>query len=83
MSSVILSTAVCDHLPSRSRRCSVTSRLPPSPPSSSALLESLSLFAQLLAPLAPHISEELWTALGNEAAGTQMPWPGVSFQVPA
>jgi leucyl-tRNA synthetase len=48
-----------------------------------ALLEALSLFVQLLAPLAPHISEELRTALGNEAAGTQMPWPGVSFQVPA
>ena len=48
-----------------------------------ALLEALSLLVQLLAPLAPHISEELWIALGNDAAGAQTPWPGVSFQVPA
>jgi leucyl-tRNA synthetase len=48
-----------------------------------ALLEALSLLCQLLAPLAPHIAEELWIALSNDAAPTQMPWPGVSFQVPA
>lgn len=48
-----------------------------------ALLDALSLLAQLLAPLAPHIGEELWIALGNHAASAQTPWPGVSFQVPA
>jgi leucyl-tRNA synthetase len=48
-----------------------------------ALLEALSLLCQLLAPLAPHIAEELWLTLGNEAPSGQTPWPGVSFQVPA
>jgi leucyl-tRNA synthetase len=48
-----------------------------------ALLGALGVLAQLLGPLAPHIAEELWVALGNDDAGTRMPWPGVSFQVPA
>ncbi len=47
-----------------------------------ALLSALSVLAQLLAPLAPHIAEELWVALGNDG-DTQMPWPGVSSAVPA
>jgi leucyl-tRNA synthetase len=50
---------------------------------SQAQLDALALLAQLLAPLAPHIAEELWIAFGREEPGTQMPWPGVSFQVPA
>jgi leucyl-tRNA synthetase len=37
----------------------------------------------MLAPLAPHIAEELWLAFGNEESGSQTPWPGVSFQVTA
>jgi leucyl-tRNA synthetase len=47
-----------------------------------ALLDALAVFMQLLAPLAPHIAEELWIALGNDGA-TQTPWPGVSSAVPA
>jgi leucyl-tRNA synthetase len=47
-----------------------------------ALLSALAVLAQLLAPLAPHIAEELWIALGNDG-DTQLPWPGVSFPVPA
>jgi leucyl-tRNA synthetase len=47
-----------------------------------ALLQALGVLAQLLAPLAPHIGEELWIALGNEP-DTQIPWPGVSSRVPA
>ena len=31
-----------------------------------ALLEALGVLAQLLAPLAPHLAEELWVALGND-----------------
>jgi leucyl-tRNA synthetase len=54
-----------------------------SAPDHAALLEALSLLCQLLAPLAPHIAEELWITLGNEAPAAQTPWPGVSFQVPA
>ncbi len=48
-----------------------------------ALLSALEVHAQMLAPLAPHIAEELWLAFGNEDIGTQTPWPGVSFQVAA
>ncbi|WP_321388538.1 leucine--tRNA ligase [uncultured Enterococcus sp.] len=32
-------------------------------------------FVQLLAPIAPHISEELWSILGNEESLTYVPWP--------
>jgi leucyl-tRNA synthetase len=48
-----------------------------------ALLGALTLLAQLLGPLAPHVAEELWIALGGEELGPQMPWPGVSSRVPA
>ena len=48
-----------------------------------ALLEALSILAQLMGPLAPHVAEELWIALGREEHGAQTPWPGVSFEVPA
>ena len=47
-----------------------------------ALLSALGVLAQLLAPLAPHIAEELWIALGHDG-DTHTPWPGVSSQVPA
>ncbi len=47
-----------------------------------ALLDALGVLAQLLAPLAPHIAEELWIAFGNDG-DTQTPWPGVSSAVPA
>jgi leucyl-tRNA synthetase len=50
---------------------------------SEALIDALSLLCQMLGPLAPHMAEELWLALGNEEGGTQMPWPSVSFRVPA
>ena len=48
-----------------------------------ALLEALATLAQLLGPLAPHLAEELWIALGRDEHGAQTPWPGVSFEVPA
>jgi leucyl-tRNA synthetase len=48
-----------------------------------ALLEALTVLSQLLGPFAPHMAEELWIALGGEEHGAQMPWPGVSFRVPA
>jgi leucyl-tRNA synthetase len=48
-----------------------------------SLIEALSLLCQLMAPMAPHIAEELWIELGNDAPCAQTPWPGVSFQVPA
>ena len=32
-------------------------------------------FVQLLAPIAPHLGEELWQILGNEESLTYVPWP--------
>jgi leucyl-tRNA synthetase len=48
-----------------------------------ALLAALSVLVQMLGPFVPHMAEELWLALGNEERGSQTPWPGVSFKVPA
>jgi leucyl-tRNA synthetase len=50
---------------------------------SDALIDALSLLAQLLGPFAPHLSEELWIAFGHDERGAPTPWPGVSLQVPA
>ena len=47
------------------------------------LLEALTLLSQMLGPFAPHMAEELWMALTGEEHGAEMPWPGVSFRVPA
>ena len=47
-----------------------------------ALLSALRVLMRLLAPLAPHIAEELWIAFGGDG-DARMPWPGVSSQVPA
>jgi leucyl-tRNA synthetase len=50
---------------------------------SDALIEALTLLAQLLGPFTPHLSEELWIAFGHEGLYPQTPWPGVSLHVPA
>jgi leucyl-tRNA synthetase len=47
-----------------------------------ALDEALGVLIQMLGPFAPHLSEELWIALGNDG-DLQTPWPGVSSAVPA
>ncbi|HEV3034892.1 MAG TPA: class I tRNA ligase family protein [Solirubrobacteraceae bacterium] len=48
-----------------------------------ALVEALTVLAQVLGPLAPHLAEELWIAFGHDEQGAQTPWPGVSLRVPA
>jgi leucyl-tRNA synthetase len=48
-----------------------------------ALIEALTVLAQMLGPLAPHLAEELWICFGREQHATQTPWPGVSLRVPA
>jgi leucyl-tRNA synthetase len=48
-----------------------------------ALIEALTLLAQLLGPFAPHMAEELWMELAGEQPDAPMPWPVVSFQVAA
>jgi leucyl-tRNA synthetase len=50
---------------------------------SDALIDALTLLAQLLGPFAPHLAEELWIAFGHDEHAAQTPWPGVSSQVPA
>jgi leucyl-tRNA synthetase len=50
---------------------------------SDALIEALTVLAQVLGPFAPHLAEELWIAFGHDEHGAQTPWPGVSFRVPA
>ncbi|TYO88869.1 leucine--tRNA ligase [Oceanicella actignis] len=37
--------------------------------------EALSALAQLMAPMAPHIAEEIWSALGETKLVAQTPWP--------
>ncbi|MET0262661.1 MAG: leucine--tRNA ligase [Rariglobus sp.] len=36
---------------------------------------TLTQFIQVLAPLAPHIAEELWSRLGNSGSVQKAPWP--------
>ena len=48
-----------------------------------ALVDALGVLALLLGPLAPHLAEELWIALGNQVVDSQTPWPGVSLVAPA
>jgi leucyl-tRNA synthetase len=53
------------------------------PANGEALIDALTVLAQLLGPLAPHLAEELWIAFGKDGLGAQTPWPGVSSRVPA
>ena len=38
--------------------------------------KTLKVLAQLLMPFAPHIAEEIWSALGGEGFVSLSPWPG-------
>ncbi|MGB0910396.1 MAG: leucine--tRNA ligase [Nitrospirales bacterium] len=38
--------------------------------------DSAEAFVRLLAPMAPHVAEELWEALGHEPSVARQPWPG-------
>ena len=40
--------------------------------------ETAQTFAQVLAPYAPHLAEELWSIYGNEPSVGQEPWPEVN-----
>ena len=48
-----------------------------------ALLQALTVFVQTLAPLAPHVAEELFELLGGDTNIDFTPWPTVSFTVSA
>jgi leucyl-tRNA synthetase len=47
-----------------------------------ALLDALTLLCRLLAPMTPHIAEELLAELSSDM-DAQAPWPQISFQVAA
>ena len=47
-----------------------------------ALGVALRLLIQLVAPLTPHIAEELWAAAGNSASVSNAPWPIVVDRPP-
>jgi len=47
------------------------------PQSRAVLQEAWSAVVRLLAPITPHIGEELWTALGGEGPLYRAPWPAV------
>ena len=38
-------------------------------------LKTMETFTVLLSPFAPHISEEMWTKLGNKSTVSKAPWP--------
>ncbi|HTQ69855.1 MAG TPA: class I tRNA ligase family protein [Solirubrobacteraceae bacterium] len=48
-----------------------------------ALLSALRTFSQVLAPMCPHLAEQLWLDLGGQESAARTPWPVVSFRVPA
>ena len=43
--------------------------------------EAAETFVKLLSPYAPHIAEELWEILGNEAPVSLAPWPAYSEKI--
>ena len=43
--------------------------------------EAAEAFVKLLSPYAPHIAEELWEVLGNEAPVSLAPWPAYSEKI--
>jgi leucyl-tRNA synthetase len=40
-----------------------------------ALAETLDIFVRLIAPMTPHLAEELWTLLGRDGFVADAPWP--------
>ena len=45
--------------------------------------ETLTILALLLAPIAPHVTEEVWSGLGNEASIHLQPWPEADTEAAA
>ena len=52
-----------------------TNTLAKSTASNAAKREAATAMAQLMAPMTPHLSEDLWAALGHEGLATTAPWP--------
>ena len=45
-----------------------------------AIVEALLLLVQMLAPLAPHLAEELWATAGMDSLVSTEPWSGAAFE---
>ncbi|MEP3329260.1 leucine--tRNA ligase [Sedimentitalea sp.] len=52
-----------------------TNTLAKSKAGKAAKLEAVKTLAQLMSPMTPHLSEEIWTRLGGEGLITTAPWP--------
>ena len=52
-----------------------TNTLAKSTASNAAKREAATAMVQLMAPMTPHLSEDLWAALGHEGLATTAPWP--------
>ncbi len=52
-----------------------TNTLAKSTASNAAKREAATAMVQLMAPMTPHLSEELWAALGHEGLAATAPWP--------
>ena len=52
-----------------------TNTLAKSQAGASARREAATALVQLMAPMTPHLAEELWAALGHEGLVVQAPWP--------
>jgi leucyl-tRNA synthetase len=46
-----------------------------------ALVAALALLAQMIAPFAPHVGEQLWLASGHGRPGCEPPWPSAPPEV--
>ena len=44
-----------------------------------ALLDALQMLCAVLAPLAPHIAEELWASLAGQEPEADLPWPSAAI----
>jgi leucyl-tRNA synthetase len=56
----------------------VAARREPSPEDREAIVYALCLLLRLLAPVAPHIAEELWAQSGHEGFVAEAGWPRVA-----
>jgi len=45
------------------------------PPDAAALREAVEILVRLLAPMMPHLAEELWQRLGHDTLLVELPWP--------
>ena len=52
-----------------------------SPGTAPALREAIEMLLLMLAPFAPHLSEELWEGIGKEGLVATMPWPQFDGEV--